>query len=90
MFDTLIERLKLWARIQAGIERLRQLDDQQLGDMGIESELIPQIVRSGVIVTHATLADEAERRVAARDRSHYPANGGIGSATTSRCPSVPA
>jgi uncharacterized protein YjiS (DUF1127 family) len=90
MFETLIERIKLWARIQSGIEVLRGFDDRRLADMGIERELIPQIARTGVKVTHAALADEAYRQAAPHYRGQLPANDDAGNIATSRCPSVPA
>ena len=90
MFETLIERFKHWARIQSGIEVLRGFDDRRLADMGIERELIPQIARTGVKVTHATLAEEANRQATPRHRRQHPANDGAGNIATSRRPSAPA
>jgi uncharacterized protein YjiS (DUF1127 family) len=70
MFDTLFERLKDWALVQEGIERLRQLDDRQLADMGIERDLIAKVAQTGVIVTHSTLADASEHRAAEAAAGH--------------------
>ena len=90
MFETLIERIKLWARIQSGIEVLRGFDDRRLADMGIERDLIPQIARTGVKVTQAALADEAYRQAAPHYRRQLPTTDDAGNIATSRCPSVPA
>lgn len=86
MFDTLIERIMSWARIQSGIERLQGLDDRLLADMGIERELIPQISRTGIVVAHATLVDEASRpAVVAASTARPPSLGRKGS----ECSTVP-
>jgi uncharacterized protein YjiS (DUF1127 family) len=40
MFRTLTRRLSEWSRIHRDIQRLKQLDDHLLADLGIERECI--------------------------------------------------
>lgn len=47
MFRTLTRRLTQWTRIHRDIQRLKQLDDHLLADLGIERECITHRVLSG-------------------------------------------
>lgn len=48
MFSHLRRRLTEWSRLRRDIERLKQLDDHLLADLGIERECIASSVRTGV------------------------------------------
>jgi uncharacterized protein YjiS (DUF1127 family) len=47
MFRTLTRRLTEWSRIRRDIQRLKQLDDHLLADLGIERECITHSVLTG-------------------------------------------
>jgi uncharacterized protein YjiS (DUF1127 family) len=48
MFGTLSRRLAEWSRLRRDIQRLKQLDDFLLADLGIERACIAYSVRTGV------------------------------------------
>lgn len=47
MFGSLSRRLAEWSRIRRDIQRLKQLDDTLLADLGIERSCIAHSVRTG-------------------------------------------
>lgn len=47
MFRTLTRRLAEWSRLRRDIQRLKQLDDHLLADLGIERECITHSAVTG-------------------------------------------
>ena len=47
MFGTLSRRLAEWSRLRRDIQRLKQMDDLLLADLGIERACIAHSVRTG-------------------------------------------
>ncbi|HEV2516743.1 MAG TPA: DUF1127 domain-containing protein [Devosia sp.] len=47
MFRTLTRRLVEWSRLRRDIQRLKQLDDHLLADLGIERKCITHSARTG-------------------------------------------
>jgi uncharacterized protein YjiS (DUF1127 family) len=47
MFGTLSRRLAEWSRLRRDIQRLKQMDDLLLADLGIERSCIAHSVRTG-------------------------------------------
>lgn len=47
MFRQLRRRINEWSRIRRDIQRLKQLDDHLLADIGIDRQCIPHSARTG-------------------------------------------
>lgn len=45
MLEGLFEKVRLWWIVETGAERLRQLDDHLLADLGVARDDIPRFVR---------------------------------------------